>query len=80
MPKKTTTSKKKQQKKAVVKKTQESDDEILSEEEISSSEIDLLEEDSNGDADEVLDVSKTPDFESELSLLKPFVRQFIAKT
>ena len=49
-----------------------SEDEVVSEDEV---EIDLLDEDSNGDATEVLDVSKTPDFESELTLLKPFFRK-----
>lgn len=48
-----------------------SEDEVVSEDEV---EINLLDVDSNGDATEVLDVSKTLDFESDLTLLKSFFR------
>ncbi len=80
------TKSKKQVKKELVEEEVTSEEEVLSsEEEVLSSEEDvvseedvdlsLLDEDSNDDATEVINASKTPNFESELALLKPFVRQ-----
>lgn len=76
MPKKAT--KKKGGKKQVVKLSSQelSEDELseneVSENEVSSQEIDLIEEDSNSDVTEVLDVSKSPNFESDISELTTF--------
>lgn len=58
-----------------------SEDEVLSDEEVlSSNEVDLLEEESTGDATDVLDVSKNPDFESELSDLSTWFKKLDEKS
>ena len=58
-----------------------SEDEVLSDDEVlSSNEVDLLEEESTGDATDVLDVSKNPDFESELSDLSAWFKKLDEKS